>query len=117
MKLGDNLNALNQAERSRSRTFLDLLSWTELHISPNPELTEVKREAELRHSLRAIMLAQRETRAEPLRRALALEYSELQAKLEAVLETIYPHSPEYVALRRSVPVSFRDIQQCLLDTP
>jgi hypothetical protein len=117
IQLGDSLSALNYAERSRSRTFLDLLAWTELRMLPLLPLAETQREAELHRALRGIALAQRETTAEPLRRALALQYSVVQEQLEATLESIRENSPEYVSLRRAVPMSYEDIRQYLADTP
>jgi hypothetical protein len=84
-----------------------------------PSLTpaEAQREAELHHTLRNIALAQREAKAEPLRRALALKYSVVQEQLQATLETIRENNPEYVTLRRATPISYEDIQRYLADTP
>lgn len=116
-QLGDSVSALNYAERGRSRTFLDLLAWTELDFFPPVTLAEAKREVELNRSLRSITLAQHQSTTEPLRRALALQYSLVQEQLETTLESIGKISPEYVTLRKAVPISYEDIRRCLADIP
>jgi hypothetical protein len=65
--------------------------------------------------LRRLSLALRNA-AEDEAPELADRVERVQQSLDAVLERMAPQAPDYVALRRGLPVEFDDIKACLQTT-
>ena len=104
---------MEMVERSRSRAFLDQLSYTELLVPHGGDFALLAREHELAVALRGNGWAMQQAETEEQRLALAVRTKDLEARWGVVLDQMQELVPEYVALRRGEPARLAEIQALL----
>jgi tetratricopeptide (TPR) repeat protein len=112
--------AFEYLERSRSRAFLDLMGDTEILQPASIQNTDIGREEiRLRQQLSALRLEfarQSDNGAEVV--ALWRRYAQTNEELNRTLEAMDDSTDEvaaYMALRRSVPLTLKEVKACLQD--
>lgn len=111
--------AFEVSERRRTRNFLDLLAEAHInvHQGVNPALIEEERRLQQKISL----IGQKRARlfinpgTEPQQKALAAQFDELEAELQAIQIRIKESSPHYADLIQPKPITMKRLQTELLD--
>jgi len=98
--------ALETVERSRSRTFLDQLAYTDLPAPRGVDPDLLTHERELAMLLREQGVAMRQAKTEERRQGLATQIAKTQSEWEDVLSRMQEPAREYVALRRGEPTKW-----------
>ena len=111
-------DALQYVERSRSRAFLDLMGDAEI---PQPTLIQGsdlgQQELQARRKLKALRLQiLQETGYGNEVTAFWQQYADINQELNQLLDQLDHKTDEiaaYIALRRSVPITFNEVKSCL----
>lgn len=104
--------ALMWAEQSKSREFLRRLRLSDVTRPHGVPQALIDREMQLIIQLRQTA-AKLQAADEPNRLNILRNYEALEKNLHQLWDEIEPLAPEYVALRKGKPVSWKELQECL----
>lgn len=111
-RLGNHKEALDWAEKAKSREFLRRLRLSEMKGGDNIQNELIDREMQIVKQLRQAA-AQLEAIDKPNLMNALRNYQQLEDSLHQLWNEIEGLAPEYVALRQGKPASWQDLQKCL----
>jgi tetratricopeptide (TPR) repeat protein len=111
-RLGQHKEALDWAERGKSREFLRRLRLSEIKVGDNIPNKLIDQEMQAVKQLRQAT-AQLEAIDKPNLMDALKNYQQLEDNLYQLWNEIEGLAPEYVALRQGKPASWQDLQKCL----
>jgi CHAT domain-containing protein/Flp pilus assembly protein TadD len=112
---GYNIQALEVSERSRARSFIDLLTEARANIRQGIDPQLVAQERQVQQQLTAKTEQRIKTPNGPQALALEQELSTLNQQLQQLQTEIRRVSPRYAALKYPQPLILKQIQQQVLD--
>jgi tetratricopeptide (TPR) repeat protein len=112
-KKKDTTRAFEYIERSKSRALIEQIGFTNVPIPSNISDDLIQREDDLINTIKDISIALRAVTRDENHYELSVKISTAKKDLEKILEEIKNAAPEYVSLRRGLPITFEELRHIL----
>lgn len=113
LRMQKDAEAFEYSERARSRAFLDQLGHSDIRPPKNIDPQLLAKEKELISVIRKTSIALRNAETDEQRHIHLARIAAAQEGLDLVLGEMEKGAPEYVALRRSSPLTLAEVKACL----